>query len=237
MEETPTRVDVVIPVYNEQDALEPSINTLVAFLRTRCPYAWRVIVADNASSDRTPEIAGELVRRYPGEVEFLHLEQKGRGRALKTAWLHSDADAVSYMDVDLSTNLEAFLPLIDALLVDGYDIAIGSRLAKGAQVTRRWKREILSRGYNLLIKLLFWNRFSDAQCGFKALTRRAARELLPQVQDHSWFFDTELLLRAEQSNFRIFEVPVEWIEDLGSRVEILHTAWEDLRGLIRVRFS
>ncbi|MBI3287407.1 MAG: glycosyltransferase family 2 protein [Chloroflexi bacterium] len=233
----PTRVDVVIPVYNEQDDLEPNINTLVAFLRTRCPYGWRVIVADNASTDRTPEIAGELVRRYPGEVEFLHLEQKGRGRALKAAWLRSDADVVSYMDVDLSTNLEAFLPLIDALLVDGYEISIGSRLAKGAQVTRRWKREVLSRGYNLLIKLLFRNRFSDAQCGFKALTRRAARELLPQVQDHSWFFDTELLLRAEQINFRIFEVPVEWIEDLGSRVDILRTAWEDLRGLIRVRFS
>ena len=231
-----TRVDVVIPVYNEEEVLEQSISTLVAFLHARCPYRWRVVIADNASTDRTLEIAKELSSRIP-EVAYIHLGQKGRGRALRRAWMESEADVVSYMDVDLSTNLEAFPPLIDPLIKGDYQIAIGSRLRKGAVITRQLKREITSRGYNLLTNLLFFNKFSDAQCGFKALTRQAVRELVPLVKDQGWFFDTELLLRAEQRGYRIFEVPVEWIEDLDSRVDILQTATEDVKGLIRVRFT
>ena len=105
---------------------------------------------------------------------MLHLDQKGRGRALKAAWLASEADIVSYMDVDLSTNLSSFMPLIAPLATGHSEVAIGSRLSKGAVVTRQWKREVISRTYNLMIKLAFRNRFSDAQCGFKALTREAA---------------------------------------------------------------
>lgn len=230
-------VDVVIPVYNEERDLPRSIATLHAFLKENCPYRWRIVIADNASTDRTLELAKELSQCYP-EVTYIHLDQKGRGRALRAAWTASDADIVSYMDVDLSTNLNAFLPLIDALVKDGYHVAIGSRLKKGAMVTRQWKREIISRIYNLLIKLMFpRRRFSDAQCGFKALTRQAVRELVPEVKDQAWFFDSELLLRAEQHGYKIFEVPVAWIEDLDSRVKIAKTAWEDIKGLVRVRFT
>lgn len=232
----PPLVEVVIPVYNEETQLEKSISTLVAFLQTHFPYPWKVTVADNASTDDTPNIAKDLASRSP-QIGYLRLEQKGRGRALRGAWSQSTTDIVSYMDVDLSTNLSAFPLLLEALVSGGYDIAIGSRLKKGAQVTRQWKREILSRGYNLLIKIMFLNKFSDAQCGFKALTRRSAQELLPLVQDNSWFFDTELLLRAEQRGYRIFEVPVEWVEDLDTRVDLLPTIIEDVRGLLRVRFS
>ncbi len=233
---TETSVDVVVPVYNEEQDLEASINTLRAFLAQRCPYHWRIVIADNASVDGTLDLARRLAAEHP-QVTYLHLDQKGRGRALRRAWLDSDADIVSYMDVDLSTDLEAFLPLIDALAQEGYHVAIGSRLKAGARVARQLKREIISRCYNLLIKLMFRNRFSDAQCGFKALTRQAVQDLVPMVEDQAWFFDSELLLRAEQKGYEIYEVPVGWVDDPDSRVNIAQTAWGDLKGLFRVRFS
>jgi glycosyltransferase involved in cell wall biosynthesis len=229
-------VDVVIPVYNEEDDLERSIHTLRAFLHERCPYRWRIVIADNASVDSTLEIANRLSAEFP-QVSYLHLDQKGRGRALRRAWLESDADVVSYMDVDLSTNLEAFLPLIDGLVKEGFHVAIGSRLKKGATVDRQIKRELISRCYNLLIKLMFRSRFSDAQCGFKALTRNAVSDLIPIVKDQGWFFDSELLLRAEQKGYAIYEVPVTWVDDPDTRVNIVETAWGDLKGLVRVRFT
>ncbi len=229
-------VDVVIPVYNEERTLEPSVTTLREFLQNRCPYNWRIVIADNASVDHTPEVAKRLSSLHP-EVTYLRLDQKGRGRALRRAWLDSEADIVSYMDVDLSTDLEALPLLIDGLVKEGYDVAIGSRLQQGAQVQRLWKREIISRCYNVLIKLMFRNRFSDAQCGFKALTRQAVEDLVPIVKDQGWFFDSELLLRAEQKGYQIYEVPVRWIDDPDSRVNVLQTAWGDFKGLIRVRFT
>ncbi len=229
-------VDVVIPVYNEERALERSITTLRDYLQKRCPYRWRIVIADNASEDKTLDVARELSSLHP-EVTYIHLHQKGRGRALRRAWMESEADVVSYMDVDLSTNLDAFPPLVDALVKGGHDIAIGSRLKKGAKVQRQMRREIISRCYNLLMKLMFRNKFSDAQCGFKALTRKAVVDLVPAVEDQGWFFDSELLLRAEEKGYVIHEVPVNWIDDLDSRVNIVQTAWGDLKGLIRVRLT
>ncbi len=227
-------VDVVIPVYNEQVALPLSIPTLCEYLATYVPYAWTVTVADNASTDGTLAVANDLAARYP-EVRVLHLDRKGRGRALKQAWLSSPADIVAYMDVDLSTNLSSFMPLIAPLATGHSEVAIGSRLSAGAVVTRQWRREVISRTYNLMIKLSMRNRFSDAQCGFKALTRDAARELLPNVENGTWFFDTELLLLAEERGFRIHEVPVDWVEDLDTRVKIVSTVKEDIEGLVRIR--
>jgi glycosyltransferase involved in cell wall biosynthesis len=235
MPEHEPRVDVVIPVYNEQAALASSIAKLTAFLDSGFPYGWRIVIADNASTDRTAEIGKDLADRDP-RVAYLHIPQKGRGRALRAAWLGSSADVVSYMDVDLSTNLEAFLPLVQYIVHGPYDVAIGSRLGRGARVTRQWKREGISRIYNLMIHLMFpRRRFSDAQCGFKAVSRRAADDLVPLIVNNEWFFDSELLIRAEQRGYRIAEVPVEWIEDLDTRVNIVKTATEDIRGLLRVR--
>ncbi len=230
------RVDVVIPVYNEERDLGPSVTRLREFLLANCPYHWRIVVADNASKDRTLEIAGELAARYPGEVTYLHLDQKGRGRALKAAWQASDADVVSYMDVDLSTSLRHFMPLIEPLMRGEYHVATGSRLLHGARVERQLKREVISRIYNLIVKIMFpARRFADAQCGFKALDRQAVQHLIPYIVDNGWFFDSELLLRAEQNGYRVWEVPVEWIEDPDTRVKIVSTATEDLKGLWRVR--
>ncbi len=235
MTEQQLRVDVVIPVYNEEHVLAASVATLSLFLGERLRYDWRVVIADNASTDGTLAVAEELAAAND-RVRVVHLAKKGRGRALRRAWLDSDADVVAYMDVDLSTNLDA-LPDLVARIADGTcDIAIGSRLMAGARVTRQWKREIISRLYNLIIKFMFPRRtFSDAQCGFKAVSRRAVRAVVPLVEDQGWFFDSELLLRGEELGFRVAEVPVEWIEDLDSRVNIAATALDDLKGLVRVR--
>jgi glycosyltransferase involved in cell wall biosynthesis len=228
------RVDVVIPVYNEQVALPVNIPILCDYLEASCPYDWRVVIADNASIDDTPQVSRDIAASYE-RVRALRLEQKGRGRALRTSWLLSDADVVSYMDVDLSTNLKAFMPLVEPLVNGQADIAIGTRLDPQARVERQWKREFISRSYNAIIKTMFRNQFSDAQCGFKAMTRESARFLLPMIEDNAWFFDTELLLLAEAHGVLIREVPVDWVEDLDSRVKIVSTAREDMKGLFRVR--
>ena len=233
---TDKRVDVIIPVYNEERDLGPSVTRLREFLLANCPYPWRIMVADNASKDRTLEIAKELAARWPQQVTYIHLDAKGRGRALKAAWQSSDADVVSYMDVDLSTNLRHFMPMIEPLMRSEYHIATGSRLMKGARVKRQLKREVVSRIYNIIVKVMFpRRRFSDAQCGFKALSRKVVQELIPYIVDNNWFFDSELLLRSEQAGYHVWEVPVEWIEDMDTRVKIVSTAIEDLKGLWRVR--
>jgi glycosyltransferase involved in cell wall biosynthesis len=228
------RVDLVIPVHNEERTLQPNVELLLDYLRTDFPFPIRVVIADNASTDGTPGLAAALAERHP-ELESLRLEAKGRGLALRTAWVASDADVVAYMDVDLSTNLESFLPLVAPILSGHSEVAIGTRLAHHAHVRRRVKRELLSRGYNALIQLGFRNGFSDAQCGFKALRGDVARRLLPHVADDGWFFDTELLLLAERNGLRIHEVPVDWIEDLDSRVDLVSTIAGDVGGLWRVR--
>jgi len=230
------QLDIVIPVYNEAHVLAGSIERLRAYLHEHdFPYSWRIVVADNASTDETLSVARVLEDRF-GDVAPLHLPQKGRGRALRKAWLESDADAMCYMDVDLSTDLAGLLPLAKAVLDDGCDVAYGSRMTRGSQITRSLRREITSRGLISLIKLLFLSRLSDTQCGFKAITRDAAHELLPLVENEEWFFDTELLLLAEKGGYRLREVPVHWIEDPDSRVNVWKTVAEDLRGLLRMRF-
>jgi glycosyltransferase involved in cell wall biosynthesis len=232
------RVDIVLPVYNEERDLERSVTTLREFLQKNCPYRWRIVVADNASQDRTLEIARTLAGRWPDTVGYIHLERKGRGRALRRAWLDSDADVVSYMDVDLSTGLDAFMPMIEPLVKGELHVATGSRLLPASRIARSLKREFISRTYNLMVKLMFPSkRFSDAQCGFKACTRQAVQELIPLVQDQAWFFDSELLLRAGQRGYKIHDVPVQWEEDPGTTVKIASTAWEDIKGLFRVRFT
>ena len=227
------RVDVVVPVHNEQRALPWSIRRLHDHLSTALPYAWRIVIADNASTDETPRIAAALAADLPG-VEVLDLPEKGRGRALRAAWSRSDADVLVYMDVDLSTDLRALLPLVAPLVSGHSDVAIGTRLADGARVVRGPKRELISRSYNRLLHLSLGARFSDAQCGFKAVRADVARRLLPGVVDDGWFFDTELLVLAQREGLRIHEVPVDWVDDPDSRVDVVRTALDDLRGIARL---
>ncbi len=214
-------------------AIGPCVDRLRRFLEEDLLHDWHITIANNGSTDRTIDVAMQLAAADP-RVRLLNVTRKGRGLALRAAWSQSSADIVSYMDVDLSTNLQYFPLLVEGLCC-GYDIAIGSRLMQASMVARRLKREILSRGFNLLIRLLFRTRFSDAQCGFKALRRDVAQNLLPHVVNNGWFFDAELLILAEKNGFRLFEAPVEWMEDLDSRVHLWSTAIEDIKGLVRMR--
>ncbi|HEX4307959.1 MAG TPA: glycosyltransferase [Solirubrobacterales bacterium] len=228
-----TTVEIAVPVYDEEAVLERSVRRLHAFCSESLPWSFRIVIADNASVDRTREI-GERLAAELDAVAYLRLTEKGRGRALRRVWSRADADVLAYMDVDLSTGLDALLPLLAPLVSGHSDLAIGTRLARGARVVRGPKRELISRAYNRLLHLTLRSRFSDAQCGFKAGRAAAVEALLPRVEDQAWFFDTELLVLAERSGLRIHEVPVDWIDDPDSRVDILRTAIEDLRGVARL---
>ena len=227
------QVDIVVPVRNEEHDLAPGVRRLVGYLREGFPFTARVTIADNGSTDGTWAIADRLAREFD-EVRAVRMEQPGRGRALRAVWSQSDAEVLAYMDVDLSTDLNALLPLVAPLLSGHSDLAIGTRLARGSRVIRGPKRELISRGYNVLLHACMGARFSDAQCGFKAIRREQARVLLPLTQDTGWFFDTELLVLAERAGLRIHEIPVDWIDDIDSRVDIVATALADLRGMARL---
>jgi putative flippase GtrA len=231
--ETPPVLDVVVPVHNEEADLPGSVRRLHRHLSNQLPYSFRITVADNASTDRSFEVAAALAHELD-HVRVVHLREKGRGRALRDVWSRSDAAVLAYMDVDLSTDLNALLPLVASLVSGHSDVAIGTRLARGARVVRGAKRELISRSYNLLLHGTLATGFSDAQCGFKAIRRDVAEQLLPLVEDTGWFFDTELLVLAERSGLRIHEVPVDWVDDPDSRVDVLATALADLRGVARV---
>jgi glycosyltransferase involved in cell wall biosynthesis len=226
-------LEVAIPVYNEERVLEQNVRALHAHVHTASPFATRLTIVDNASEDGTPLIGKRLATELDG-VRFMHLAEKGRGRAIRTAWMASDARVLAYTDVDLSTSLGALGALIAPLLSGSSDISIGSRLAPGARVTRSAEREFISRTYNLLLRSVLHAHFRDAQCGFKAIRAQVARELLPAVRDQGWFFDTELLIVAQRVGLRIHEVPVEWVEDPDSRVNIPRTVATDLRGVLRM---
>lgn len=227
------RVEVVVPVLNEGHVLAQSVQTLHAFLTEHLPYDWTVIIAENGSQDNTLDEAHRLASVLP-HVRVMTTTHPGRGRALRAAWSGTTADVVCYTDVDLSTSLDHLRPLVEAILQGGYDIAVGSRLLPGSRVTRSWRRRMISRGYNLLLRTVLGVRFSDAQTGFKALSRRVVTEVLPDVHDESWFLDTELLVLAERRGFRIADLPVTWIEDDDSRVKLLRTAWDDVCGVVRL---
>ncbi|WP_416234489.1 dolichyl-phosphate beta-glucosyltransferase [Lentzea sp. NEAU-D7] len=231
-----TTVDVVIPVHNEERDLPRCVDRLLTDLPKLFPHDFRVTIADNASTDRTWEIAEELMGEHAG-VRGVRLPSKGRGGALKEVWSVSDAEVLAYMDVDLSTDLRALAPLVAPLLSGHSDLAIGSRLAHGARVVRGVKREVISRCYNALLHVSLGTHVTDAQCGFKAIHARAAHRLLPHVEDTGWFFDTELLVLAERAGLRVHEVPVDWVDDPHSSVDILATALADLRGIARLRRS
>jgi glycosyltransferase involved in cell wall biosynthesis len=227
-------VDILLPVYNEQHVLEKSVTELRTFLQQNVTdFDWIITIGDNASIDDTLRVAEDLSARF-SDVRVFHLDRKGRGRMVKYAWKKSEADVLTYMDIDLSTGLEAFPPMVRSIL-DGADVAIGSRQYKGAKVQRGFKREAISRGYILILKLLLGFPFTDAQCGFKAVSKQFVNEMFDFIEDDEWFFDTELLYLAHRNGYQVKELPVRWIEDTDSRVKIVRTAWLDIEGVFRMR--
>lgn len=230
-----TTVEITIPVYNEEKELEKSISTLYSYCEKNLQkYVWHITIADNASVDNTPIIAATIAKENP-QVSLLRLEQKGRGRAVKRAWSESRADLCMYMDLDLSTDLKHLPKLLNAL-ENGCDIAIGSRLAKGAKVEGRTMiREITSRALNFVfIGLFFHTHFTDAQCGFKGVTKKVVDKLIPRIKDNDWFFDGELLIVGEKSGYKIYEEPVHWVDNPGSTVRLISTIVNDLFSMVRL---
>ncbi len=231
----PVMLDVVIPVHDEEVDLPGAVRSLDRALQD-LPWTWRITIADNGSTDATPAVARSLEQQYPN-VRVVTFAEKGRGSALKRVWQESDAHVVAYTDVDLSADLKALLPLVAPLISGHSDVAIGSRLTRGSHVTRGLRRELVSRSYNVLLRSVLDTKFSDAQCGFKAIRRDVAQVLLPLIEDETWFFDTELLVLAERSGLRIHEVPVDWVDDPDSRVDVLRTAVDDVKGMRRLGWS
>jgi len=229
-------VDLVIPVLNEAHVLERSVTTVRAFLEGHDAYRWRVVIVENGSTDSTAEVARRLAALHDN-VAFLRVEQMGRGLALRCAWTESEADVLCYTDVDLSTELEALPLLVGAIVSDGYDLAVGSRLLRESRTVRSLHRELISRAYNLFLKLMLGVTFSDAQCGFKAVRREVVDEIVARVRHPSWFFDTELLVLAERAGYSIKEIPVNWVEDDDSRVRIISTSWDNIKGVLRLRLD
>ncbi len=226
-------LEIVVPVFNEECVLERQVRTLISRLGSSCPYAWTLSIVDNGSTDSTWAIASRIAQKE-NKVRVLHLGHPGRGGALKAAWTSSTTDMVAYMDIDLSTDLEALASLLDPVAAGSADISIGSRLVSGSQVTRSLRREIISHAYNLMARRMLCYPVRDAQCGFKAMSRRVVQTIVPKTRDDSWFFDTELLVLAWRDGLRITEVPVRWVENDDSRVRIVGTAIADLRGLWRL---
>lgn len=228
-------VEITIPVYNEQVELEEHIEKLHDYCeKNLTDYDWHITIADNASTDNTPIIGAILAKKYP-RISLFRLEQKGRGRAVKRVWSERQADFSSYMDLDLSTDLK-HLPKLFEALQNGSDIAIGSRLAKGAKVEgRTLLREIISRTLNFFfIQIFFHTHFSDAQCGFKAVTKEVVDGLIPYIFDNDWFFDGELLIVGEKSGYKIYEEPVHWVDNPGSTVRLYATITGDIEVMIRL---
>ncbi|MEN8154105.1 MAG: glycosyltransferase [Acidobacteriota bacterium] len=226
-------VDILLPVYNEEHVLEESVSSLRDFLKKNTQnFNWIITIGDNASTDDTFKVGKNLEKKYD-DVRIEHLDQKGRGRMVKYAWKKSEADILTYMDVDLSTDLNAFAPMVDSI-AGGFDISIGSRQFKGANVDRSIKREIISRGYIKVLKFLLGFPYTDAQCGFKAVSKKVVNDLFDFIEDDEWFFDTELLYMAHKEGYKVKEIPVRWIEDRDSRVKILRTAWLDIVGVFRM---
>jgi glycosyltransferase involved in cell wall biosynthesis len=231
--------DVTIPVLDEEAALEQNVLVLHRFLQTHFPQPgqWRILIADNGSTDRTAEIAQRLARNVP-EIAYIKVPERGVGLALKTSWGQSQADIVGYMDLDLATALPHFLQAYEALAERGYELVYATRLHPKSQVVNRpFKREVASRVFNAILKAYLGVGFSDGMCGFKFLHRSIYPELKQAgAQNNGWFFSTELLTTAEWLGKRIYELPVKWTDDAGSsKVEIIPLAKRYLRAMYELK--
>lgn len=227
-------LEILIPAHNEARDLGPNIEALLRFCAAAVPTQTLVTVVENGSTDETRAVAEGLAMRYPGRMRATSFDVSGRGRALRAAFSATTSAIAGYMDADLSTHLSA-LPEALRQIEAGADVVVGSRLIDHALIQRRWRREILSRGYNRLVRAVLPTRIRDHQCGFKFFRGDVARRLAPQTRDDLWFFDTEILILAQRDGLRVEEIPVRWIEDLGSTVRILRTIRDDLRGIAALR--
>ncbi len=234
------KILITLPIYNEEAILVQHTELLHAYCaQTFTNMSWTILIADNGSTDASPVLCASLTSRL-SHITIDRRNIPGRGGALKQAWLSHDADVYLYMDIDLATDIQHLSHLISSILSDGYDIATGSRLISGARTRRSFFRTMCSVLYNKL-PVLFFPSFPvrDAQCGFKAISRRIRDTILSDVQDTGWFFDTELLIRTHLKNYRISEFPVLWRDQRfvqrKSKVRILETGLANIKKLFQLK--
>lgn len=231
----PHSLEITLPVLNEEQTLAQQVDVIVNHIEQNIPedFSVKVVIADNGSTDKTPEIAQELVQKYTDRVKHIRLDKKGVGLALKTSWLQSEADIVGYFDLDLATDLAHLKETLDCLFQDDADLVYGTRLhQKSVVVGRTLKRGFVSRAFNLILKLYLNVSFSDGMCGFKFLKRARLKELMEAgAESDGWFFSTELLVTAEWLRMKVVELPVKWTDDPDSRVKIIPLTLQYLKAM------
>ncbi len=218
-------VSVVLPAYNEVDFLEPAI-TQISHALQESGYSYEIIIAEDGSTDGTDKKAEELAQTAPC-VRHIHRDQRqGRGVALNHAFKKADGDVLAYMDLDLATDLKYLKPLLDAITVEGYDFATGSRMLPESKAERTLQRSISSKTYNFLVRHMLGSNLHDHQCGFKAFRREPLLGLLDSVEARHWFWDTELMVRAHRGGYRIAEIAVEWHSGRATKVSLAKDSWD-----------
>ena len=227
-------VDIIVPVYNEQEILTATIRKLVDTFKPEQEFIYRIIIADNGSTDNTLKIAKELAKRF-SNVKYLHTPIKGRGYVLRLGWSKSNADILCYIDADLSTNPQYLKEMIKKMVNEGFEIATCSKHLKNSKTTRSLIRKILSLGYCFIVRTMFNSKISDFQGGCKAITKSTIKKLLPLVRDNNWFFDTELLILGEKLNHKILEYPIICIDKRRGKVKILSTIYTFIIKIIELK--
>ncbi len=232
-------VNITFPVLNEERILKEDVMKFYNFLKkSKFPYRFEITICDNGSIDDTKKV-GEKLEKKVKEINYLRLSRKGRNFALKSSWTKSKASVVSYMDIDLATDLRFFLPMINMIIKDNCDLVVGNRLGlKSKVIDRNFKREFLSRNYNLLLRMFFFHKIRDHQCGFKAIKRNSFLKLnkeIPDIKEEIWFLDTELIIRAIKNKMKVEEIDVIWKDDPDSKVKVVKAVLEDLKGIVRLR--
>jgi len=213
-------VSVVIPAYNEASTIESTVH-LVSTTLNDITKNYEILIAEDGSTDGTACIAERLVKKYRGRVRHIHSKKRlGRGLALENALKASKGPIVAYMDSDLATDLRHLKEII-LVIRNGADIATGSRYATGAVTKRRPVRLVASLAFNAFVRLILGSKLRDHQCGFKAFRKSSIMKLLDSVEDKHWFWDTEVLVRAQWAGLKVVEIPVRWHYTQATKVNVV----------------
>ncbi len=235
-------VEFCLPVYNEEKILRNNVLTLLNYcLAQQFNFDWKIIIVINGSSDNSLAISKKLKEERADRIDFIDIPEPGRGQALKKYWLQSQADILTYMDIDLAVSLDNILFLIQPLTDNQADLVIGSRLMPDSKISRSFIRELSSQSYNFLSRIILGHNFSDMQCGFKAIRSNIFKKIAPQINDAKWFFDTELIIFTKKFGYRVKEVPVDWSENRydtrKSKVHMVRDSFKFLYNLIGLKIK
>jgi glycosyltransferase involved in cell wall biosynthesis len=227
------KVSIALPAYNEADKIEEAVNSIMKTLDGSSDQ-YEIIIAEDGCSDETPQIAARLAEDN-GNVIHMHSDTRlGRGEALTRAFKTSSGSILAYLDVDLATEMTHLRELIDAICIEGYDFATGSRMLPESEVKRSKKRNLMSSVFNALVRLMLGSKLRDHQCGFKAFRRESLFDILQHVESKHWFWDTETLVHAQLRGYRVKEIPVKWRSDGETKVATFKDTYRMISNILRL---